>query len=243
MKARLTVVTANIGRGVSTTEAQANIRNVVRGFKPSPVVPVRRRSNAAIGWQEIDEADAPDEHGILHDTIRRWTPDAELVGMWTACPIVVPNGWHVVRHEVTLTSNGVAKLTPNRLCVQALIEHDDTGLRLVLANGHYPRNIAPLVAVWNTCQRSWESVIDRWNQDGYTVVTTRDRNKRGLMPALSPWERNLLPAVLIDKITVCQARPGPRAVQVKAGKPRRVDLTVDGHNAHGVPLTVTAMPK
>ena len=50
----ITVVTANIGRGVGTDVAHANIRRVTRTFP-----------GAFVGFQEIDEADAPDEGALL----------------------------------------------------------------------------------------------------------------------------------------------------------------------------------
>ena len=50
----ITVVTANIGRGVSADAAHANIHRVARNF-----------AGAFVGFQEIDEADAPDEAALL----------------------------------------------------------------------------------------------------------------------------------------------------------------------------------
>lgn len=235
--ARLAVWTVNVGRGVGQDEARNNIHRVIRGTRPTML----RRAPAAIGWQEIDEADQPNEHGILHHNVRQLTPGADIVGFRTACPIVIPVGWEVIRQRIDKTCDGRAKLTPQRVCVQALIEHQDTGLRLVLLNGHYPRSIPALMDLWHDCQNAWEAIVDKWGMDGYTVVTTRDRNLPGNRPALSPWEVPLLPALMIDKITVVQATPGPRAVRVHAGKPRTIDLTIDGHNAHGVPFTVTPL--
>lgn len=229
--ARLTVVTANIGRGVKTPEAAVNIRRVVDGYRPT----WWRPNPAAIGWQEIDEADFPNEHGLLHETVRKLSPGALIVGFKTAVPIVIPSGWDVITERVNLTCQGRAGVTPQRVAVQALIEHHDTGTRVVLVNGHYPHNAPDL---WRVCQNAWERVVESWTDRGYTVVTTRDRNKPGITDPLSPWEVPQLDPRLLDKITVIQAH-GPRAVRVTAGKPRTVKLSIDGHDAHGVPMTFT----
>lgn len=232
--AHITAVTANIGRHVKPPEAAHNIRAVVDGFRPQ----WWRQTPAAIGWQEIDEADTPDEHGILHRTVKTFTPKATIAGFATAVPIVVPPGWRIVKERVTPTCPGRPKITPMRVCVQAMIEHEETGIRIVLANGHYPHNAWDL---WRICQKSWELIVNKWTELGYTVVTTRDRNKRGNVDPLSPFEVPLLPANLLDKISFIQAPPGPRSVRVQVGRVRTVKLSIDGHDAHGVPLTFTPL--
>ena len=50
----ITVVTANIGRGVSTDVAQAHIHRIVTSFP-----------GAFVAFQEIDEADSPDEAALV----------------------------------------------------------------------------------------------------------------------------------------------------------------------------------
>lgn len=233
-QASLMLVTANIGRGVGTFEATANIERVIKGFRRRPW----RRHPVLIGWQEIDEADQPDEHGILHRELQRWYPDAATAGFETAVPVVIPPGWRKVAGGVTETCPGRAKVTPRRVAVQSLLEHEKTGIRVVHVNGHYPHNAPDL---WAQCEDTWELVVEHWLRKGFTVITTRDRNHGGVPPVLSPFEKSLLDPKLIDKITVVQGI-GDRAVRVVHGKPRRVNLDIDGHDAHGVPLTFVSAP-
>lgn len=227
LQTTVTVVTANIGRGETSAAAASNIGRVMTGFKP--VLPWKR-SPLFVGFQEIDEADGPDEHAIL----RKAAAGSSIVGFAQLCPLVVPPEWAVIHEEITKTCQGRPKVTPTRVAVQALAEHRDTGLRAVFVNGHYPHNAPDL---WADCQRMWIEVVERWLDTGYTVITTRDRNRAGTPPALSPFEVPLLEPKLIDKITVIQAT-GKRAVRVVPGKTRRVNLTIDGHDAWGRALTL-----
>lgn len=244
MIARITVATANVGRLGTPREAANNIRRTVAKFKPRPnALEAFLRPGASIGWQEIDEADPGDEHGELHETVREVTPGTEWAGFATAVPITIPAGWHVIERRIDRTCPGKPKATPARMCVSALIEHEKTGIRFVRLNGHYPLPRLAGWHLWEVCHQSWRSIVDDWLDYGYTIVATRDRNLRGGENPLSPFQRELLPKTLIDRITVIQAPPGPRAVQVVAGKPRGVNLTIDGHNAHGVPLTLVPLPK
>lgn len=236
-RASVTAVTANIGRGVDTVEAARNVDRVMRAYRQS----THRAFGPSIGWQEIDEADAPNEHGLLHQALMSMAARhrGEFAGFETATPIYVAPGWSIVRQRVDLTSRGRPHLTPHRVAVQALLEHDDTGLRLVHINGHYPR--LPIRDLWIECDASWRDVIvPRWLDQGYSCLLTRDRNRRADQSVpLAPGERQLLAATLIDQVSFIPAAIGtPRAVRLmRRGPARTVDLTVDGHNAHGRPLT------
>lgn len=236
---RLTVATANIGRGVSSAYARHNIARVMR-----------RWPAASIGWQEIDEADRPDEHQLLHaylvkvarpltDALHPGTPPAPLdslrtVGWWTATPLFVPPGWRVVERYVDQTCEGRDGLTPHRVCVQALLEHEQTGLRLVRKNGHYPRD--EIADLWEQCDDAWRRITQSWRERGFTQIDTRDVNKARRQP-LHKTERLLLGAGL-DKITYIPGSP-ERGVRLERAAPgRRVNLTIDGHDALGQALIV-----
>lgn len=241
---RFEVATANIGRGVRSPEARRNIALVMR-----------RWPAASIGWQEIDEADGPDEHQLLHGYLEKlsrvWTdgldersvtlptvpvPAASLraVGWPTATPLFVPPGWRILERRVEQTCEGRPGLTPHRVCVQVLLEHEATGLRLVRKNGHYPRD--EIEDLWAECDASWQGITQRWRDLGYTQIDTRDVNKARRQP-LHKTERLLFGAGL-DKITTV---PGSleRGVRLQQAAPgRRVNLTIDGHDALGIKLLV-----
>lgn len=229
---RLEVATANIGRGVGTPTARRNIALVMRAFPA-----------ASIGWQEIDEADQPDEHQLLHAYLTKVSRVAShtdahtdphnldrlrAVGWLTAVPLFVPPGWRILERYVDRTCEGRPKVTPTRYCVQALLEHVASGLRLVRLNGHYPHDAPDL---WELCDDAWRRIALSWRSRGYASIATRDVNQVRREP-LHPSERLLFGAGL-DKITVI---PGSHdlGVRIRQAAPgRRVPLSIDGHDALG----------
>jgi hypothetical protein len=251
----ITVVTANIGRGVSTDVAHANIRRVARSFP-----------GAFVGFQEIDEADAPDEAALIvarfprvettptgmHDELtssgKRTYTFAGFSGPgWKrATPFAVPTTWHILRQSVRKSSDGLARVTPHRVIVSALCRPvDDPDFPPVMfLNGHYPlARTAVAQRIWKDCQASWTERVEEVHGSsggGRTIITTRDTNRRGPMPKVHPGERQLL-SPGIDRISVIPAeRSSPHLVTVRVVGRRRLDLTIDGHDAHGVDLRLTA---
>lgn len=251
----ITIVTANIGRGVSAEVAHANIRRVARTF-----------SGAFVGFQEIDEADAPDETALLVARFPSGEPPQagmheELAssghGTYTfagfggpgwkrATPFAVPTTWDIVRQSVRKSSDGLAKVTPHRVIVSALCRPvDDPDFPPVMfLNGHYPlARTAVAKRLWRDCHASWTARVGEVHDasgGGHTVITTRDTNRHGRMPRLHPRERQLL-APGIDRISVIPAEPSsPHVVTARVLDRRRLDLTIDGHDAHGVVLRLTA---
>jgi hypothetical protein len=252
----VTVVTANIGRGVSTEVAHANIRRIARS------VP-----GAFVGFQEIDEADAPDEGALIP---LRFTPvgEAPQPGMqdvftsegqptytfagtsgpgWKrATPVAVPSTWKIVRRSVTKASDGLAKVTPHRVIVTVRCRPagDPDFPPVVFLNGHYPlARTTKAKRVWDECQASWvERAADLHEHadGGFTMITTRDTNRHGRMPRIHPRERQLLPPD-IDRISIIPAEPSsPHLVTARVLDRTVVNLTIDGHDAHGVVLRLTA---
>ena len=252
----ITVVTANIGRGVSTDVAHANLRKIARGFP-----------GAFVGFQEIDEADAPDEAALVatrFPTVNQATGTGmhdELAsagqgtyafagfsgpGWKRATPIAVPTTWNIVRDSVRKSSDGLAHVTPNRVIVSARCRPvDDPHFPPVMfLNGHYPlARTEEAKAIWKECQASWTTraseVHDR-PAGGFTIITTRDTNRHGPMPKIHPRERQLLTPG-IDRISVIPAQPSsPHRVTVHVLRRRVVNLTIDGHDARAVDLRLTA---
>lgn len=252
----ITVVTANIGRGVSTDEAHANIRRIARSFP-----------GAFVGFQEIDEADAPDEGELIP---KRFTPvgavpQQDVQGVFTsegqptytfagmegpgwkrATPVAVPSTWVIVRQSVRKSSDGLAGVTPHRVIVTARCRPtaDPDFPPVVFLNGHYPRaRTEPAKRIWKECQASWvtrAAEIHDATGGGSTIITLRDTNHHGPMPRLHPSERQLLPAG-IDRISVIPAEPAsPNLVTARVLARRTVNLTIDGHDARAVVLRLTA---
>lgn len=252
----ITVVTANIGRGVSTEVAHANIHRIAESFP-----------GAFVGFQEIDEADSPDEAALvaarfptaddatrpeLHDALASAGQATYAFagfrgpGWKRATPIAVPTTWDILRQSVKKSSDGLAHVTPNRVIVSARCRPvDDPEFPPVMfLNGHYPlARKEAAKPLWKDCQASWaqraNEVHDR-PAGGFTIITTRDTNHHGRMPKIHPRERQLLTPG-IDRISVIPAEPSsPNRVTVRVLRRRVVNLTIDGHDAHAVDLRLTA---
>lgn len=226
MTVRLTVVTANIGRGYGNGEARDNIIRVRHGFGPAPLV----------GWQEIDEADQADEHAILG---RIFGPNTyDNVAFRQAVPISVPQPWGVIHSKVTKACDFIPKATPTRYIVSAVCQHPDLPAPIVFMNGHY--NLPRLGGKqgpkhWRDCQEAWETEALEWHREGLDVVTTRDSNRLRRMPKLHPLEKQLLPNAIV-RISLI---PHPKsALKITAGHQQVVNLTIDRHEAKGVELTI-----
>ena len=252
----ITVVTANIGRGVSTEVAHANIRRIARS------VP-----GAFVGFQEIDEADVPDEAALIP---QRFTPVGEVPqpgmqdvftdegqptytfagtkgpGWKRATPVAVPSTWEIVRQSVRKASDGLAGVTPNRVIVTARCRptEDADFPPVVFLNGHYPlARTDEAMQIWKECQASWvtrAAEIHEAAEGGFTIITMRDTNRHGRMPKIHPDERQLLTPG-IDRISIIPAQSSsPHLVTARVLDRTVVNLTIDRHDAHGVVLRLTA---
>jgi hypothetical protein len=167
-------------------------------------------------------------------------------GWKRATPVAVPTTWEIVRQSVRKASDGLAHVTPHRVIVSALCRPtDDPDFPPVMfLNGHYPlARTAAAKAVWKECQASWVDRVQKVHDaasGGFTIITTRDTNRHGPMPRIHPLERQLLrPA--IDRVSVVQADPSsPNLVTVRLVRRQVANLDIDGHDAHGVVLRLTA---
>lgn len=245
------VFTINVGRGVSQVKAKANItKTFAQGWMVAPKSLGGGKVAGFLDYQEIDEADLAAEHDILTG-IRKGqvTAHAEhqmmlgkavyrYAGFNQATPVSVPKPWVIEDVVVSLTSHGLAKVSPHRVCVQAICSHPAmSGHRVAFLNGHYP--LARLgggagEALWNECHDSWQRITHGYMVRGIPVVATRDTNHHGRMPKLVPVEKQLLPTG-IDRISV--SVPDNSEVQIKKiGSPKTIDLNIDGHDGKGVGL-------
>lgn len=247
------VFTINVGRKVSQAKAKANIRKTfAQGFMNAPKNMGGEKIAGFLDYQEIDEADLAREHDILTD-IRKGqvTAHAEheamlgkamyrYAGFAQATPVSVPKPWTIEDVEVSLTSHGLAKVSPHRVCVQAICSHPLLpGFRVAFLNGHYP--LARLgggagQALWDECHASWQKITKGYMLRGMPVVTTRDTNEHGRMPKLVAEEQQLLPTG-IDRISVCVPEGSDLKIK-KVGQPKTIDLNIDGHDGKGVGLKI-----
>lgn len=241
----LTVVTANVGRGVAPQVAAAAIRRVVAAYLRWLRVLVR--ANVSIGFQEIDEDDTPEEARILHRVVRQLARGATLAGFSTAVPILCPKGWRVVEVWVDKISDGVPHWSPNRYLVGVLLEHERTGIRIVRLNFHLARQRHDLHAWEDGNAGVRHLVATRYLPMGYPIAATCDRNAAGgrLSPEAAATEVDHGQG--IDQIRVIypvqtrlEERARGRCASVDVGRRRTVRIGVDKHNAHGVEITLTA---
>ena len=201
---------ANIGRGVTPAEFRTNLDRVLRAGG--------RR--AVFAFQEIDEADAPNEMDYLQD--RTWRTH-RIVGSTTAVPILVPKHIAVIEEHETLACKGLAKFTPHRPIVEALLGLP-SGVEAAVLNVHVPIN-RPQTATRRRAARQALKARARSYDNG---VWVSDTNTRRGWPTIARGERTVTDAG-IDKAKAWAA-PGRRVV---VDRRRTVELSIDGHNAHG----------
>jgi hypothetical protein len=144
----LTVITANIGRHVSQAKAHENVHRIRVRFP-----------HALIGFQEIDEADAADEHRILNQRFGPQGPTDHtfvFAARQQLVPIAVPAPWTIASASVTKTCDGRQHVTPQRVVVTAHVRNSEhEGFPpVVFMNGHYPHNAPDL---WRTAKRPGSS--------------------------------------------------------------------------------------
>lgn len=206
------LVTANLGRGVDTGEFLRNVR----------AIDSETGAGTIIGFQEIDEDDAPDEHAGLRTILGR---AFGFVGFDTRVPIAYGPRWAVRRDRTIRASRGLARLSPARVITEAVLVHDD-GAEIVVLNVHFPRRDVRLLSRWRSVETKLRRRIRHHHRRGRTVVPLGDFN-RARLGALHPAERVLAHDDL-DWIRVVEHPAGARLRRVDTGT---VDLTIDGHDA------------
>lgn len=253
------LATVNIGRGVPVAVAAAMLRLVFRVLVRTATLG-RLRAGVMLGLQEIDEADLPDEHGLLHTIARQLAGPLLWVGWATAVPFTVPRGWRVVWSIVPKISDGrgVPKPRPHyptRFAPTAMLEHKRTGVRLIRVNTHLDRDEFP--EAWNEGNNALTALIEgrpiasgvrhEFDDDkpphgsiglvdyGVPILFTADRNRRRgprLSRGTTALERSLLPDDSIDELRVIV--PHGCGYDVQVGE-RKVyaDVKIDGHDLEG----------
>ena len=215
------VVGANIGRGVSAAVARRNIVKIRRAFHVDPLVL----------WQEIDEADTPDEHGLIR---KAYVPHYAQANFGLKEPISVPlTEFDLVHADFTKIMDGVARskpgpASPTRFISKAIVV--PKGLNhhheVAVLDTHFP-NFEPNDPRWKHCLDALIAEVHAEHQSGRTVIWEGDlnANRPSNVPKVHPKERRVH-ATANDFMGIV---PGSTRVVVH-GK-GKVNLTIDGHDA------------
>lgn len=201
--------TANLGRGV-TALFERNLDRLLEAAGKGSIICL----------QEIDEADKPDELGILLEKTR-FTHD--VYAPYTGVPIVVPQWMRVEQAAVTPACRGLAEFTPNRFVNEVVVRLVGSGEVAVL-NTHLPID-RPETATRRTEVR--RALRQRANEHEQGVWCA-DTNTHEGWPRIHPLEVSLIDAG-IDKAKAW----GPVDVRLVTRPLISVNLTIDKHDAHG----------
>ena len=217
------IATANIGRGETPEEARAILRRVVDAFGGRMIV----------GWQEIDEADAPREHRLLGALL---PPTTGRAGWATLNPITVAAPWQIVRQYTVHGCAGLAGYTPAREFVVAHVRNSARPNLPTIAviNAHAPirrlRTASRRAAMVGVHRQIVTYELGR----GHSVVWTEDTNDPDYPPIHS--REVTLAHAGPDWIRSVEAKGGARFLRVASGS---LDLNVDAHACHWVQLDVS----
>lgn len=199
---------ANLGRGVSVAEFRRNADLVLEaGGK-----------RAVFAFQEIDEADLPNEMDYLVDRLAR---THKVAGARTAVPIFVPNHFALLSESQALGCRGLAKFTPLRPINEAAIGIGPN-LEPTLFNFHIPLDRPETQARRVQMRRNVRARAKRRP----TGLWIADTNTRHGWPTIVPGERSVTSAG-IDR---AKAWSADRCVEVTDR--RTIPLSIDGHDGH-----------
>lgn len=210
---------ANLGRGVPITEYRRNLRAVLAAAGP----------RALIGWQEIDEADLPNE---MDDLIRLTQHTHKIVGTETTSPIAVPLHLPIIEQQITPACKGLALFTIPRPIVEVVVE---VGPNLTFAalDLHVPIDRPETQGLRADAVAKLQERAAARKAQGHAGVWISDTNHRTGWPRIVHGERTVTDAG-IDKAKAW-ASPGRRVVVTDR---QTVPLTIDGHDAHGARVMV-----
>ena len=208
---------ANLGRGVSPAVFEANLRRVLRAGGP----------RAVFCFQEIDEADTPDEMATL---IRLTATTHQIVGSHTAVPILVPAHLEVVDQLQSLACRGLAKYTPHRVVNEAVVRLGP-GLQVGILNTHLPINRPATFTRRREVRKALRSAARRHDVGAWVADTNTHRG----WPGIASGEVPVVDAG-IDKAKAWGWAADREVVTESLGT---VDLTIDGHDAHGARIRWT----
>lgn len=201
---------ANLGRGVGVAEFKRNLRAILQAGGP----------RAVYCFQEIDEADAPDEMDILAWATRK---THRIAGVRTAVPILVPNHLALLDERQSLGCHGLAKFTPHRPINEAVIGIS-ARLEPGVLNFHIPLDREQTQSRRAQMRRNVRARAKRHDAG----LWVSDTNTRRGWPEIATSERTVIDAG-IDKAKAW----GPADRDVEVTPLGTVRLSIDNHHAHG----------
>lgn len=214
----LTIVTANLGRGATINQFEANVKRMKRNIPGK---------NVFYCLQEIDEDDKPEEKKFIREV---YSESHRFVAGGTRTPILVPKSFKVADREVVKTSDGIAGVQGQRNLVRARVYPE--GFRqhkLDIVNAHASRKLPKLA---RQRKQDFEG-IQKMVSKPVVSLLGGDLNLHNY-PLISQPERKLV-TTGVDYI---RAYPVP-GVQVRLIRIGRVRLVGDGHNAQWAQLHIT----
>lgn len=216
---RITVVTANHGRGATREEFRTNVWRLHDKFD---------LSRTFFGKQEVDETDVPEEMDFLKHVFK---DTHRFVGVNTHVPILVPKTFTVSAVEIDKASDGVKGLQPDRHVVDAVVFPAGlkTKRKLRLLNTHIGRDIPELQ---DERRQSLNCLKAHYDND-LTTIATLDANTENLAP-LALGEKKLVSG-RIDYIRGIERED----VQIRLINRGTVNLVGDGHNAEYAHILIT----
>lgn len=216
---RITVVTANHGRGATREEFRSNVWRLHDRFD---------LKRTFFGKQEVDEDDKPEEMDFLQYVFK---DTHRFVGVHTHVPLLIPKTFNISTVEIDKASDGVKGLQPDRHVVDAVVF--PAGLKakrkLRFLNTHIGRDIPELQ---DERRESLDCLKDHYDNE-LTTIATLDANTEQFSQ-LEKGEKRLASA-RVDYIRGIE-RDG---VQLRVLNRGTVNLVGDGHNAEFSNLMIT----
>lgn len=215
----LSIGFVNLGRG-GVRDTAAAVRKVADHMDDLP-------EPAVLFFNEVDEADAANEHALIADEFPEWDRRA-----WDTREPILTTGLRVLRGQSIAGAKGVARQSPGRP-IHEVIAYNPDGPDTVFIGGHYPAGahngsrpaaaFALLMAGYTTMLWKHRKRIRHHRKAGRHVVWAMDVNWRQF-PRLHRAERTL-------------RRFGPDRVRVIPAKGWKAKVLRNGR----VPLPVEAL--
>lgn len=227
---KIVVATANEGRGLSNVEVATDFLSILHVLRA-----VCRRF--FVGFQEIDEADTPNEHAILKRIFRR----RQVVHLSGHEPMVLPRSTKLVTSYRIHAAPGIPHVSPARYLNVSVVQMGVFKKRkFAFINTHYVAG-----AFNNKVESTQKERVASWEQhfavhkkevedliaQGISVIWTGDVNRiHPVMPLLVPGERRLRVKGM-DIVSVIEAKDGVKFKYLNGG-------SVKTHSDHDVQYVV-----
>lgn len=221
MSKTLSIISANLGRGVSQKEFDENLLLLYN---------ISNKTETVFCLQEIDEADEANE---LKFALELFGPSHRIVGGLKRTPVIVPRHFVHKKSRVELASRGLAKVTPARFIVSDRFDMDPKGdlPQVVVLNTHMPLNRPNTQKLRRAVRVALRTQATYHLMRGRIVIWAADTNTLGIFPRMMPRERTIVRKRL-DMVRMATPKGVTATVQYKSIIP----LTIDGHDALAVKI-------